>query len=77
MKRQDQIQLIKDSKLDSLTIRELRHDCDSIRLTLEHRGHTDKLPLHREVKAMIKMCDKILKEYEDRLHLPVYLSNYK
>ena len=43
MKRQDQIQLIKDSKLDSLTIRELRHDCDSIRFTLEQRGDTDKL----------------------------------
>ena len=75
MKRQDQIQLIKDSKLDSLTIRELRHDCDSIRLTLEHRGHTDKLPLHREVKAMIKMCDKILKEYVKFKEANIFESN--
>ena len=77
MTREEQINIIKESKLDTLTIRELRHDFDSIRITLEHRGHTDKLPLYREVKAMIKMCDKILKEYEDRLHLPVYLRKYK
>ena len=76
MKRQDQIQLIKDSKLDSLTIRELRHDCDSIRFTLEQRGATDKLLLYREVKAMINMCDKILKENEDRLNLPEQLRKY-
>ena len=76
MKRQDQIQLIKDSKLDSLTIRELRHDCDSIRFTLEQRGDTDKLLLYREVKAMINTCDKILKENEDRLNLPEQLRKY-
>jgi hypothetical protein len=44
MTREEQINIIKESKLDTLTIRELRHDCDFIRFTLEQRGYTDKLP---------------------------------
>ena len=45
MTREEQINIIiKESRLDTLTIRELRHDCDFIRFTLEQRGYTDKLP---------------------------------